>query len=563
MKKILFILLVINCQFSILNCLAQGIGSRFLFGYDSNPDMTINLRANLNFTDANISVDTTDYLCKFSATAANISDSAGHNVGLNIANNGHIGLQNFTTAGNNLNDNKWQSSALGAAQITGMNNNTSLTMIALSKFFVKAGQNTNSTYYDPTISPAPPQDNFGGVWFAPPTNVGTPTNISCTSTCAPNPIVTGGGGTINTGTGSPNNSNTGNSTSSATYSYTDPNNPTNYSSTDDYFVGTFAPMQLYQQINNWKADRTAYEKLIADPSIMQDNQIALAFYALAQNRNFAKFEQAQQYLQQALQYTPAQSSSLESLKLSNEALLINLETAIANGDDALIASLSQQYEANQVQEQSIKQAFDANADAQAALMQSKNNEAQSYGNSFVENEKLFNEVIARTLAKGEDITDAADWALIQQIAMQCPYSDGAIVYTARSLYSIVDNTVEYNDDALCGSTARKAHNASIDYDVEEEMLKKEAGLPNKLEAMPNSLIVYPNPANDAINISGLDLEKSSSITLQNSLGQIIYMVNVKGGIQKINTGNITNGIYMLKLTNEQGVIGTQKITILH
>ena len=77
------------------------------------------------------------------------------------------------------------------------------------------------------------------------------------------------------------------------------------------------------------------------------------------------------------------------------------------------------------------------------------------------------------------------------------------------------------------------------------------------------ILVYPNPANDAINISGLDLEKSSSVTLQNSLGQIIYMVNVKGGIQKINTSNITNGIYMLKVTNEQGVIGTQKVTILH
>ncbi len=265
MKKIL--ILIINCQLLVFNCLAQGEGSRFLFGYESNANQTINRRANLNFVGSNINIDTTDYLCTFSATAANISDSAEHNVGLNIANNGHIGLQNFTTAGNNLNDNKWQSSALGAAQITGMNNNTSLTMVTLSKFFVKAGQNSSSTYYDPTISPAPPQDNFGGVWFAPPTNVGTASNISCTSTCAPNPIVTGGGGTINTGTGSPNNSNTGNSTSSTTYSYIDPNNPTNYSSTDDYFAGQFIAMNLYQQVNNWKADRMTYEKLLVNPSI--------------------------------------------------------------------------------------------------------------------------------------------------------------------------------------------------------------------------------------------------------------------------------------------------------
>jgi hypothetical protein len=325
-------------------------------------------------------------------------------------------------------------------------------------------------------------------------------------------------------------------------------------------------MNLYQQVNNWKADRMAYEKLLADPSIAQSNPIALAFYALAQNRNFAKFEQAQQYLQQALQYSPAQSSTLEALKLSNEALLINLETAIANGDDALIASLSQQYEANQVQEQSIKQAFDANADAQAALMQSKNYEAQSYGNSFVENEKLFNDVIARTLAKGEDITDPADWDIVQNIANQCPYTDGAIVYTARSLYSIVDNTIEYNNDVLCGSTARKAHTASIDYDVEEELLKKEAGLPNKaIENSINSLsgLMYPNPANDAVFISGLDFEKITNIKIQNHVGQIITETNAKGGLQKIATNNLSNGIYTVKITSDKGETKTEKLTILH
>ncbi len=484
-----------------------------------------------------------------------------HTFGLYIDNNGQIGTQNHS-------GNIWQSPNYSSAQVTAKNI-AFAPLVPQSAFVNNPTQNSGVNYYDPTQLPIAqiagiPSANAAG-WFNQNT-FGTGANTACSATVCNIPAGgggTGGGGNINTGTGNPNSSNTGTSTSSTTYSYIDPNNPTNYSSTDDYFAGQFIAMNLYQQVNNWKADRMAYEKLIVDPSIAQSNPIALAFYALAQNRNFAKFEQAQQYLQQALQYSPAQSSTLESLKLSNEALLIDLETAIANGDNALIASLSQQYEANQLQEQSIKQAFDANADAQAALMQSKNNEAQGYGNSFVENEKLFNDVIARTLAKGEDITDPADWNIIQQIAMQCPYSDGAIVYTARSLYSIIDNTIEYNDDALCGSTARKANTASIDYDVEEELLKKEAGLPNKLEAIPNSLIVYPNPANDAINISGLDLEKSSNVTLQNSLGQIIYMVNVKGGIQKINTGNITNGIYMLKVTNEQGVIGTQKVTILH
>ena len=34
-------------------------------------------------------------------------------------------------------------------------------------------------------------------------------------------------------------------------------------------------------------------------------------------------------------------------------------------------------------------------------------------------------------------------------------------------------------------------------------------------------------------------------------------------IQFVNTSNFANGIYMLKVTNEQGVIGTQKVTILH
>ena len=73
----------------------------------------------------------------------------------------------------------------------------------------------------------------------------------------------------------------------------------------------------------------------------------------------------------------------------------------------------------------------------------------------------------------------------------------------------------------------------------------------------NNLInfnVYPNPANDIVNIQTEDSIKNVSI--YNILGKLVFSDNK----ETLNTSNLNAGIYLLKVTTDKG-IGTSKLVI--
>lgn len=76
------------------------------------------------------------------------------------------------------------------------------------------------------------------------------------------------------------------------------------------------------------------------------------------------------------------------------------------------------------------------------------------------------------------------------------------------------------------------------------------------------LIVYPNPAQSVLNV---ELNKNTSdnatITLVNTLGQVVYSTTSDASLTQINTANIANGLYTLTVTSNSEVVTTQKVVI--
>ena len=70
----------------------------------------------------------------------------------------------------------------------------------------------------------------------------------------------------------------------------------------------------------------------------------------------------------------------------------------------------------------------------------------------------------------------------------------------------------------------------------------------------NSIIFYPNPAKDFIN---LILKDESLITIYNSVGQIVFTKKMNSNDFIIDISNLTNGVYIIKL-NENGNSKTAK-----
>ena len=80
------------------------------------------------------------------------------------------------------------------------------------------------------------------------------------------------------------------------------------------------------------------------------------------------------------------------------------------------------------------------------------------------------------------------------------------------------------------------------------------------EISGGSVLIYPNPANDVVNVKS-DFS-ISSIEVINFIGQKVYTDNsVNSMFDKINTSSLQAGIYFVKVTTSKG-IRTVKITIV-
>ncbi len=81
---------------------------------------------------------------------------------------------------------------------------------------------------------------------------------------------------------------------------------------------------------------------------------------------------------------------------------------------------------------------------------------------------------------------------------------------------------------------------------------------------PSELIIFPNPANDLLYVNNID-SKITKVEVINSEGKIVFRLNLKA-VEKsltINTTNLVNGLYIVKLYENEFHNQTKKIIIQH
>lgn len=92
----------------------------------------------------------------------------------------------------------------------------------------------------------------------------------------------------------------------------------------------------------------------------------------------------------------------------------------------------------------------------------------------------------------------------------------------------------------------------LDFTVDDSVLSTKED-----NTLKNSFKVYPNPTNNFINISKLNLE-IKNVQLIDVTGKVIYKNN---NVQPIDIRNYSKGLYILKITSKKGAIGSKKIII--
>ncbi|PCH65340.1 MAG: hypothetical protein COC01_09850, partial [Bacteroidetes bacterium] len=84
---------------------------------------------------------------------------------------------------------------------------------------------------------------------------------------------------------------------------------------------------------------------------------------------------------------------------------------------------------------------------------------------------------------------------------------------------------------------------------------------NNISKIMETIKVYPNPAQDFINISFTDHDVKQ-VSLYNLVGEKVYGTNsITENVVRINTSGLANGVYLLKLESDNGLIGRQTIVV--
>ncbi|MBO4488492.1 MAG: choice-of-anchor J domain-containing protein [Bacteroidales bacterium] len=79
-----------------------------------------------------------------------------------------------------------------------------------------------------------------------------------------------------------------------------------------------------------------------------------------------------------------------------------------------------------------------------------------------------------------------------------------------------------------------------------------------IEDVENNIVVYPNPASNMLNVTANS--NIQSVEVLNMMGQIVMSQNANDTHTQVNVSSLANGVYMVKVNTENGVIN-QKFTV--
>ncbi|MBL7774868.1 MAG: T9SS type A sorting domain-containing protein [Saprospiraceae bacterium] len=299
------------------------------------------------------------------------------------------------------------------------------------------------------------------------------------------------------------------------------------------------PGEYYEPTNNWLAQRRLYERIAEEGNPYLNNSDITGFLAASQSNGLAAYAEMQIALRQIFEIDPADQDSL-----------VALETQLRIGLDSLRA-LEQQLFADEVTPQdsialsglrnnllvSLTEAAGAKnellgiIDTVRALAADSllvtNTDLTDLETPYADNEKLVNDILLRTVAKGLFSFSTQDSITLASIAASCPLSDGEPVLWARALLAFVQEHPEvYDDEATCSAL--------------EQISALHAA------AKTGRLRVYPNPAKDylMVEFSKPDAE-GATFLLFNSLGQLKKIVALPNDGEKVqcSLSDLPPGIY--------------------
>ena len=167
-------------------------------------------------------------------------------------------------------------------------------------------------------------------------------------------------------------------------------------------------------------------------------------------------------------------------------------------------------------------------------------------NELIEtNEKGVNDVYLATVGKDVDEFTATQTDDLFSIANQCPMVGGNAVFKARSLYWLIDDSYDFDDQLLC-----LPHGIIVKSLMDQEKI---------------ALRVIPNPASDEATLM-LDrtLDAPGVFIVYDAVGAEVMRHTVPIEIPRLafSTASLAPALYHYQVRGPSGIIGGGKLTII-
>ncbi|MBS1764954.1 MAG: hypothetical protein JSS90_08325 [Bacteroidetes bacterium] len=151
------------------------------------------------------------------------------------------------------------------------------------------------------------------------------------------------------------------------------------------------------------------------------------------------------------------------------------------------------------------------------------------------NSRLINNIEINYAERDNDIQYLIDnFSAILSVAQQCPYAGGNAVIRARVWVSMINDSIDYNDNAVCLQSGIYR----IANDTTSETIKSD------------DIKIIPNPASDKVTIelSGID-DGICKVQIRNTLNEIVYdnVFDCKKKKHTVNVSNLRQGVYSISV----------------
>jgi hypothetical protein len=308
-----------------------------------------------------------------------------------------------------------------------------------------------------------------------------------------------------------------------------------------------------QPVSAWEAKRYLFNKLLEVPQLLDNHPDRVAFMQANANTTVEKFTLLKRAMDNVFALDNQQSLQLGNLLSQRDSLMADahqyfVEIDTLYGENPFPASVHTEIlqksavlaELNN-QISTIETAIDVERNNRLSELLASSENINTNESYEVDYKAVYRIWIKAALQNG--VLNESDLAIVRDVADNCILRSGSAVLHARALLPACE---EYPTEAGCEDNPPP---------VTSKIAKSQSN---------NVASAYPNPTDAFLYYNLQHLSAAKKLNMMDINGRVVLTKTVEALSGKIDTQDLSNGVYILKITDvNENILRAEKVIVQH